>query len=177
MSNLAHIERYTKDDFYKWEGEWELIDGVAYAMSPSPIFNHQYVNGKIYRQLDEKLDKCSECYAVFETDVEFSEDTIIKPDCMVICYEPIDKLNKAPEIVFEIISKSSAKRDEILKFDLYQSEGVKYYIIIYPDGKKAKVYKLENFKYVKIGDFSSESFVFELSKCKIDFNFELIWRK
>ncbi|MCX6051862.1 MAG: Uma2 family endonuclease [Campylobacterales bacterium] len=177
MSNLAYAEHYNKSDYNQWEGDWELIHGSAYAMSPSPIFDHQFINLKISRQLDEKLDGCSECYAVFETDVEFSEETVVRPDSFVICYEPQDRLNKAPEIIFEVISKSTAKRDEQLKFELYQNEGVKYYILVYPNGKKAKVYKLENFKYVKIGDFTDENYTFELEKCSIDFDFNFIWRK
>ena len=177
MTNLAYEEKYTKYDYEQWEGDWELIDGNAYAMSPSPMFDHQFINGKIYRQLDEKLDNCSFCHAIFETDVEFGEDTIVRPDCMVICYEPKDRLNKAPEIIFEVISKSTAKRDEILKFELYKNEGVKYYILIYPDGKKAKVYKLKSGKYIKEGDFSDENYLFKIKKCDIEFDFSFIWRK
>ncbi|MBN2782938.1 MAG: Uma2 family endonuclease [Campylobacterales bacterium] len=177
MSNLAYVERYTKQDYMNWADAWELVDGVPYAMAPSPMFGHQYINGKIYRQLDEQLDECSFCHAVFETDVEFSEDTIVRSDTMVFCYPPTDRLNKAPDIVFEVISKTTAKRDEILKFDLYEKEGVKYYILVYPDGKKAKLYKLQDYRYVKIGDFSDESYTFELQRCKIEFDFSFIWQK
>ena len=177
MSNLAYIESYTKYDYDKWEGEWELIYGYPYAMAPSPMFNHQYVNMKISRQLDESLDECNSCYALFETDIEFSDDTILKPDSMVICYEPQNRLNKAPEIIFEIISKSTIKRDERLKFEIYQNEGVKYYILVYPDVRKAKVYKLKDGKYIKVSDFSSEKYEFVLDKCKIEFDFNFIWKK
>ena len=177
MSNLAYEEKYTRDDYDLWDGNWELVYGDAYAMAPSPMFNHQFINGKIYRQLDESLDNCKKCYAVFETDIEFCEDTIVRPDSMVICYEPQDRLNKAPEIVFEVISKSTAKRDEVLKFDLYQNEGVKYYILVYPNGKKAKVYQLKNDKYIKIGDFTDETYEFKIDDCDIEFDFSFIWRK
>ena len=177
MSNLAYEEYYNKNDYDKWDGDWELIYGSPYAMAPSPMFGHQFVNGKIYRQLDESLDNCSSCYALFETDVEFSDDTILKPDSMIICYEPQERLNKSPEIVFEVISKSTAKRDEQLKFEVYQSEGVKYYILVYPSGKKAKVYSLHEGKYIKVGDFSEEKYTFDLKDCSIDFDFNFIWKK
>jgi len=177
MSNLAYIEHYTKDDYLLWEGDWELIYGQPYAMAPSPMFGHQHTNMKISRQLDQQLDNCKNCYALFETDVEFSNDTILRPDCMVICYEPIDKITKAPEVVFEIISKSTAKRDETLKFDLYEREGVKYYTLVYTDTKKAKLYKLIDGKYIKQGDFSDEKYTFHTSKCDIEFDFNFIWKK
>lgn len=175
--SLAYHEFYTIADYQLWKGDWELIHGEAYAMSPSPLYDHQHINGKIFRRLDEQLDNCLYCSAVIETDVSLSEDTVVRPGSMVICYEPDDKLTKAPDIVFEVISKSTAKRDEILKFELYQSEGVKYYILVYPDSNKAKLYKLIDFKYQKIADFSSESYQFDLGKCQINFDFSFIWRR
>ena len=177
MSNLAYSERYTIDDYCLWDGNWELIYGDAYAMAPSPMYDHQFVNLKIARQLDEKLDACRKCSAIMEMDWEVSADTVVRPDSMVICYEPEDRLTKRPEIIFEVISPSSSKRDEILKFDLYQNEGVPYYILVYPDSKKAKVYKLINFKYQKIDDFDGETYRFETKGCSIDFDFGFIWRK
>ena len=56
MSNLSYKENYTIEDYNRWEGDWELIYGDAYAMAPSSVYGHQFVNGKIYRQLeaDEK---------------------------------------------------------------------------------------------------------------------------
>ncbi len=177
MPNLAYKEYYTKDDYMQWEGDWEIVGGVAYAMSPSPMVTHQFINMKIARQLDEKLDNCKFCHALFETDVEFNDDTIVRPDTIVICYEPQERLNRTPDIVFEIISKSTAKKDEILKFDLYEKEGVKYYALVYGDGEKVKLYKLENYKYVKISDFHDEIYLFELDKCNIEFDFGFIWKR
>ena len=176
MGNLDYKEFYSKDDYLNWEGNWELVEGVAYAMSPSPSFNHQYSNGKIFRELDQQLDNCQKCYAVIETDWEVSNDTVVRPDSMVICYEPDERLVKTPDIIFEIISKSSARKDENLKFSLYEREGVKYYILVYPTEKKAKVYFLKDGKYIKEGDFSLEKYEFNLKECNIVFDFSFIWR-
>jgi len=177
MSNLAYEEKYTIDDYKFWQSDWELIYGDAYAMSPSPVYIHQFVNGKIFRQLDEKLDNCTKCSATIEMDWDISSDSVVRPDSMVICYEPEDRVTKRPEIIFEVISSSSGKRDEILKFDLYQSEGVPYYILVYPDSKKAKIYRLIDLKYQKMGDFIDESYLFETAECNIEFNFGFIWKR
>jgi len=177
MGNLAYEEKYTVQDHRQWEGDWELIGGDAYAMAPSPMYGHQYVSGRIFRQLDERLDMCSTCHATIEMDVELSDDTVVRPDGMVFCYEPEDRLVQAPDIIFEVISRSTAKRDEILKFDLYQREGVRYYILVYPDHKKAKLYELIDHRYEKIGDFSEEHYIFETRECRIDFDFGFIWRR
>lgn len=174
--SFAYSEKYTVEDHQAWKGDWELIYGEAYAMSPSPLYNHQYTNGKIFRQLDEQLDNCHKCHAVIETDIEFSKETVVRPDSVVICYEPAERLTRSPDLVFEVISKSTAKRDEILKFDLYQNEGVKYYVLVYPEIRKAKLYQLIDFKYQKLKDFSDENYTFELNGCDIDFDFSSIWR-
>jgi Uma2 family endonuclease len=96
---------------------------------------------------------------------------------MVVCGLFKDYITKAPSLIFEIISPSSAKRDEQLKFELYEKEGVKYYTIVYPNNKIAKVYKLKDGKYIKEGDFFNEKYTFEINNCNIDFDFDFIWKK
>ena len=86
-------------------------------------------------------------------------------------------MTKAPEIIVEVISKSTAKRDEKTKFKLYQDEMVKYYIIAYPRDLKAKIYKLENGKYIKEGDFLTESYTFEETTCKASINFDNVFKR
>ncbi|SFV55769.1 hypothetical protein MNB_SV-12-588 [hydrothermal vent metagenome] len=175
MLAQKYEEYYTVEDYQHWEGEWELIYGSPYA-GPSPMFTHQNINMKIARQLSEKLDNCPKCQAVFEIDWEISSDTVVKPDMLVICYEPDEKLTRKPELIFEIASPSTVRRDETLKFELYQNEGVEYYVIVYPKKKMAKVYKLNNGRYIKVDDFSDKSYRFDMDKCSIDFDFSKIWR-
>ncbi|CAA6800080.1 MAG: Unknown protein [uncultured Sulfurovum sp.] len=172
-----YIELYTLDDYRHWEDNWELIYGSPYAMAPSPLVTHQNISMKIARQLSEKLDSCPKCQALFEIDWEISSDTVVKPDMLVICYEPNEKITRKPEIIFEIASKSTVKKDETLKYELYQQEGVEFYIIVYPEKKVAKVYQLKEGRYLKVQDFSDELYKFELEKCKIDFDFSKIWRE
>ncbi len=176
MLMQEYADYYTVEDYQYWEGDWELIHGFPYAMAPSPMFTHQNINMKIARQLSEKLDSCPKCQAVFEMDWEISSDTVVKPDMIVICYEPDEKLTKKPELIFEIVSPSTVKRDEILKFELYQHEGVSYYTIVYPKKNIAKVYKLKDGRYIKVDDFSDETYNFNIDECNIDFDFSKIWR-
>ncbi|MFP4486477.1 MAG: Uma2 family endonuclease [Campylobacterales bacterium] len=177
MGALAYDERYTRDDYRHWEGDWELIEGNAYAMAPSPMFSHQNLVVKISRVMDEALDGCDRCMVAIEMDWDVSEDTVLKPDVMVVCDQVGERVVKAPLIVFEVISKSSVKRDEILKFELYKDEGVKYYALVYPDMKKAKLYLLKDDSYQKVGDFINEQYEFKLEACNLGFDFSRIWRK
>jgi len=47
---------YTYNDYKDWDGAWELIDGVAYAMSPAPYPKHQKIVFKLAKELDESLN-------------------------------------------------------------------------------------------------------------------------
>lgn len=172
------METYTVQDYLQWEGDWELIHGQPVAMAPSPGLTHQTVNMTIARQLDESLDDCPNCQALFEIDVEFSEDTVVRPDVLVICYQPEgERLTRAPALIFEVISPKTARRDEVIKFDLYRKEGVAYYVLAYPESKKAKVWQLVEGEYRKVGDFHDEQHCFELPGCAIDFDFSRIWKR
>ena len=178
MADPALLGQYTISDHRQWEGDWELIRGVPHAMTPSPSFDHQRLNGRIFRQLDEALDECPQCRAIIETDFELTANTVLRPDCAVICYQPEgERLSRAPELVFEVVSPSSVKRDEILKPAIYQEEGGTWFVLIYPETLTAKVYRLIEHQYRKQADYSRESHLFELSKCRIDFDFGFIWKK
>jgi len=177
MAAREYIEHYSVEDRKEWDGEWELIYGYPYAMAPSPMVTHQSVNIKIARQLDEKLDNCKKCQALFEIDWEISSDTVVRPDTIVICYEPDEKITKRPDLIFEIASPSTARRDETLKHELYGLEGVPYYVIVFPTKKLAKLYKVKDGKYIKSGEFSDETYTFELNGCNIEFDFSTIWRR
>jgi Uma2 family endonuclease len=112
-----------------------------------------------------------------EQDWKISQVTVIKPDVVLICDEPNDKyIIKAPEIIVEIISPSTAKRDEVFKFELYEREKVLFYIIVYLGDLKAKLYKLENNKYSKQGDLSRETYSFEGTSCSAKIDFEAVFK-
>ena len=127
--------------------------------------------------MKDKLEGCDRSYALMGTDWEIAHDTMVRPDVFVICYEPGERITKAPILIFEVVSAATPKRDEQLKYELYQKEGVKYYGIIYPEKRIAKVYQLITGHYRKVGDFTDETCEFEICGCKIQFDFNLIWRE
>ena len=172
------IEYYTYDDYREWEGDWELIDGIAFAMAPSPIKNHQAIQAAIIAQLYTQIEDRSECEVLGEFDYKVSDDTVLKPDIILSCNDSNQHyLLKAPEIIVEIVSKSTARRDEKFKFEIYEQEGVKYYILVYPNDMRAKIYKLKSFKYEKVGDFTDEIYQFEDTLCKVSLDFGRVFRR
>jgi len=178
MPTKKAIEYYSYDDYCLWEGKWELIEGMPMAMTPSPIIKHQALAGNILYGLKQSIGNCEKCLVLAEQDWKISDNTVVKPDIVLICDEPNDKyITKAPEVIVEVISPSTAKRDEVFKFDLYEKEKVLFYIIIYPEENKAKVYKIENGKYSKQGDFFTEVYELEGTSCSAVINFDAVFKQ
>ena len=173
-----YLPHYTYDDYAQWEGAWELIYGVPYAMAPAPMIKHQRISSKVAYVLESQLNECETCSALVATDWKVSEDTVVCPDNLVICHNETHEayITKAPQLIFEILSKSTALIDRELKFDIYEREGVAYYVIVDPQNDVAKVYGLNNEgRYKKVADVTDETITFALKNCTIAFDFSKIW--
>ena len=176
MLTVDELPHYSYEDYNRWEGDWELIEGIPYAMTPSPILKHQRISQKIARYLDEALDGCPHCQALLALDWIISDDTVVQPDNLVICHQQEgDFLTRAPVLIFEILSPSTSKKDRITKFRLYEQEGVLLYCIVDPDRDVVKIYRLEQGSYIKVVDVSNETHELDLGECSIEFNFSKIW--
>lgn len=169
---------YSYDDYKLWSGDWELMNGIAVAMSPAPTKKHQSLASQIIKELGNQIEECENCEVLGEVDYKISDDTVLRPDIVLTCGETHESyLTKAPEIIVEIISPSTAKKDEKYKFDIYEKEKVNYYILVYPDDLTAKVFKLDGKKYDKQGDFSKESYSFKETTCDVSINFEKVFKR
>ncbi len=104
-------------------------------------------------------------------------ETVVQPDNLVICGEVSGAyLTRTPNIIFEVLSPLTAHKDMGIKFDLYQQEGVAYYIIVNPETSVAKVYQLtEDGRLIKKLDASNESYDFKVEGCTLHFKFSEIW--
>jgi Uma2 family endonuclease len=113
-----YLPHYTYEEYKKWEGNWELIYGVPYAMSPAPMIRHQAVSNKIAWQLQEILKECEACQSLLPVDWKIDESTIVQPDNLIICHKPLHEayITKAPRVIFEILSKSTVMVDKNLKY-------------------------------------------------------------
>ena len=177
--SVAQILNYTYDDYKNWEGSWELIDGIPISMAPAPMKIHQKIASELFFQLKQELnDDGEECEVLYETDWKISNATTLRPDIILSCHDDGEAyLTKAPKIVIEILSPSTAKKDETIKFDIYEEEKVQYYILVYPNDLKAKVYTLEKNNYTKVADFTNEKLVFDELECELELDFEKVFRR
>jgi len=177
-----YLPCYTYEDYKKWKDNWELIEGIPYAMAPSPMKSHQFLVGllfnSIYQQLKEK-GCLSSCKPLFEIDWIISQTTVLRPDLLIVCDdEAEDFVRKTPRVTFEIVSPSSVFKDENIKFAIYQQEGVDFYVLIYPKERRVKVYKLTNGHYVKVFDDVKGMLEMEFrSGCSLELDLEKLWEE
>jgi Uma2 family endonuclease len=162
MSNAVKLlPHYTYSDYENWEGRWELIDGIPYAMRPLPVPKHQKIATALSTEFTIMLKKCAQCTAYQPIDYRISDDTILQPDMLVVCGEITKKfLDFPPALVVEILSPATALKDRHSKYPIYESQGIPYYLIISPDTEEVEIYQLENGAYslVKKGkNFSQAS--------------------
>lgn len=146
---------YTYKDYLSWvtEERYELFDGVA-VLQARPSLLHQTVSGNIFFALRSFLDG-KPCRAFQEIEVllpstanQKADDvnTVYIPDITVVC--DADKLHPqyclgAPDVVFEILSPSTARADRIVKLNAYQRAGVREYWLVSPLEETVQIFTLE----------------------------------
>ena len=145
----------------------EVIDGVL-LRDPSPSFHHQRVTRRLHRILEDYFDEVDPKGEVFNAplDLTLSEHTVVQPDLFYLLgdrparHDPIDIV---PELVVEVLSPSTGRKDRVLKLNHYQSSGVLHYWIVDPEDCFIEAYELRDEHYVSIirsdkGAFSHPGF-------------------
>jgi Uma2 family endonuclease len=138
----------------------ELINGEL-VVSPVPVNSHQNLLGDIYSYL--KQIKPNGKVVLSPSDVYFANETVLQPDIFGVregskdCQiQDDDYWHGAPDLVVEVLSPATAKRDKTTKYELYQSNGVQEYWIADPYNETLEAYTLENKVYRKLGVFGKE---------------------
>lgn len=159
--DIVEAESYSYGDYEKWKDSerWELVDGTAYAMSPGPDADHQRISRDLCTQINIFLKgkKCELFQAPFDLLLPKGDEadekikTVLQPDAFVVC-DPGKVTGRgcrgAPDWVIEILSHSTAGRDQILKKRIYENAGVKEYWICSPHDRIIFVYLLHKNKLV-----------------------------
>ena len=148
-----YVPHYELEDYRQWEGDWELIDGVAISMSPSPFGPHERVISRLSRMFGNQFDSCRcPCEVYTNLDWIISDDTVIRPDLMVVCGEqPQQHLPRRPDIMVEVLSESTRGRDLTAKRALCREQSVPHYLID-PDAKTIEQISGERSMQYSAGD-------------------------
>lgn len=158
MRAHIYLPDYTIEDYNLWEGHWELIEGVPYALTPSGDITHQRVSGEMLYEISSQLkevDTADEFVALFSLDWVVSNHTVLRPDLIIISNDTEDYIRTPPRLIIELLSKVTARKDRHLKYEIYEEQGVPYYIIIDPETRQFNIFVLTEGKYVERNDTSS----------------------
>ena len=145
---------YTVKDYRAWgdDERWELIDGVAYSMSPAPRVAHQRLLLELGRQLADFFNgkPCEVFIAPIDVFISGTDsdqdDTVVQPDLMVVCdsHKVQDKgIYGAPDWICEVLSPATIWKDQTEKRNLYERFGVREYWVLNPDTLDLLMYERE----------------------------------
>jgi len=172
------LPRYTVKDYERWEGDWELVEGIPYALA-SPSFKHQRIVAILFFLWEgelEEQEKCKDCKLTFDTDFIVSEDTIFRPDLALVCEPVEEKITKPPTLIVEVVSPSSKKMDEEIKPIYYAKVGVEYYILVYPEEEKVVLKTLNGESYIT-ETVEGETPIKLSEDCELTLNPSEIWKR
>lgn len=145
--------------------DYEIIEGEK-IMAPSPGWRHVNVTANLVTIIGgyTRINKLG-VVAPDNFDVHFPDGSLFRPDFIFICAENAKSLFKSkdntfhgvPDMVAEIFSRSTMKRDVGIKKDIYERNGVKEYWIIDPWRESIDVYLLRDGKYELDGQYENWS--------------------
>lgn len=127
---------------------WERMDGVIYDMSPSPSSEHQRIVTRLIRDISGYLKgkTCESFTSPFDVYLDGNESgDYVQPDITVIC-DPSKIQHKgcmgAPDMVVEILSPRTAKKDRTAKLRAYRKASIQECWIVDPYNQTVEVYLL-----------------------------------
>ena len=127
---------------------YEAIDGEMYV-TPAPTLRHQLVSMKLTDVLLQLLVKPGHGLLVAApVGVEFLEtEEGVQPDLVFISTARLNiarenTIQGAPDLVIEILSPRTARRDRTIKLQLYRRQGVAEYWVVDIDAKQVEVWPL-----------------------------------
>ena len=161
INNIDFSKSFTFADYLTWQVKerLELIKGKIFKMTPAPAMKHQKLVGNIFGAIVSHIRQQSKCEVfIAPFDVRLSKNkadneeitTVVQPDICVVCNPK--KLDEkgclgSPDIIVEILSPSTSKKDLNIKYDLYEEHGVIEYWVVYPGEDMIDIFVLEEEKY------------------------------
>lgn len=136
---------------YQQDPSAEFIAGNIVLMSPRPAVNHNRVIANLMRIFGNYLrGKHCEAFAG-GVDLHLDEENVLLPDVMIVSNLEMIHPNGVfgvPDLVVEVLSPSTARRDRGIKMETYARFGIKEYWLILPLERMVEVYLLQGGKFV-----------------------------
>ncbi|GJM45340.1 MAG: hypothetical protein DHS20C21_21820 [Gemmatimonadota bacterium] len=130
---------YRVHDYLQLTGDeerCELLYGHFY-LSPAPSVVHQLVVGAIAQRLRDAARLTGAMAVESPIDVLLSDHTVVQPDVVYIAREQLgivtrERIEGSPDLIVEVLSPRTSRRDRIEKMELYRKAGVPEYWLIDP---------------------------------------------
>ena len=133
-------------------------------MTPSPNTKHQEIVVKLAVRISNWNEE-HRAGRVFVApfDVVFTEFDVVEPDLLYMSNERAAEIltdanvQGVPELVVEIGSPSTRRRDETVKRLLYERAGVSEYWVVDPELDVIRVYRREGERFARPAELSAEA--------------------
>lgn len=171
------LPHYRIGDWEKWEGKWEIVSGIPYAMAPTPSRKHQMLNFLIANAFLAACKVCNKCRPELEINYRISESTVLEPDMVIVCgdFGGGNFLETTPVLVMEVLSPNTAQHDLNVKSRIYAEQGIGYYLIVHPDEEWVRILRLSGKEWEEADQFRDGCFVFDFLGCKVEVDFGGVW--
>jgi Uma2 family endonuclease len=151
MAVSAVRPKLTYEDFERFPEDGlrhEILDGV-HVVTPAPFTQHQVVSARLFRKLDSFVEGGGLGKVLYAPlDVVLSEHDIVEPDLLFVATDRLfivqeKNVQGAPDLVIEILSKGTRRRDLGDKREIYERSGVREYWVLDPEGGAAVLHRRE----------------------------------
>jgi len=164
--DLKSRVKLTYEDFLLFPDDGkrhELIDGEHYVTA-SPNLRHQQVSGRLHLAIGHWLEThpIGQVYYA-PLDIVFTDFDVVEPDLLYMSNERAasigtpEHLKGAPELLVEIGSPSTRKRDETIKRRLYERSGVSEYWVVDPELDIVRVFRRRDGAFGRPVELSAEA--------------------
>ena len=160
-SGAADDRLHTLEDYLSLPDDQrvEMIDGVFYDMA-APTTVHQSVAGFLFKKLlDFVMENKGPCFPFMspvDVQLDCDDKTVVQPDVLVVCDRSKYRDGRvwgAPDLVVEVLSPSTRRKDMQLKMYKYAGAGVREYWMVDPEKKLVVQYDLEHLEIPAIYNF------------------------
>jgi Uma2 family endonuclease len=158
--------KLTYDDFLLFPDDGlrpELIDGEHYVTA-APNLKHQQIIGSLYLLVAQWLEQHPVGQILLSPfDVVFSKFDVVEPDLLYLSNERAATVltpanaQGVPELVIEVGSPSTRRRDETIKKRLYERVGVDEYWVFDPELDVVRVYRRVGERFERPSELSCEA--------------------
>ncbi|NEE04064.1 Uma2 family endonuclease [Phytoactinopolyspora halotolerans] len=130
---------------------YELLDGML-LVSPAPRPVHQDAVHELIKVLDARLPAHLRAYFA-PIDWQPDRRTSFQPDILVVRREDVGEENITAPLLLavEVLSPSTRRKDQLLKFSKYAEAGVASYWIVDPEEPSLVAYDLAGDGYREVG--------------------------